>query len=477
MINFQNSYIENKSKYIKFTNLKLLQGGTNGDDLNHKMENIFNDIHLVHAVNEYNPENYRFTISNNMFQIDELVKGSAEYEIGASTSNLSSNSSSKIKTKEICSYDQPLTDELMEKLIDYKSSYRGYIHCSWGSLVHSHKGGSWDRAQMIISSRLALQKGRIVVATPLDTMILDYLSYDDKSFLLCDIDTLKQLNTNKVLPGTNPIAKIFVKDKLHYEKIEGNDQSEDLLYHGLVNGIHLYTFDSKKQPDLRNYIAKIILSRHRMNILSYKTRFGRELIHELDASSIHKLVKSFIDDNFSDHGYIKVVKNKLITNRMIGTVNSPTMYVQDILSYDKLQKYLESMNIRIACANGLFQEIKPIEFLKFFDFVYKLYNTPKMNIIEKNNETKILLDQLEKIQETKTNVIDADITNIIEKLKVNLDVLYDTKKYTYLKEWAKIIEYIAIKENDKWDKMIAEDFMKKKIVLKANTLFIMKLMV
>ena len=454
-MNFHKSYFENKSKYNKFINLNP-SGGTNGEISDLSMESIFNDIHLVHAVRDFDPISYRFTISKNKFQIDELVKGSTEYEFGAQVMSINT---SKIKTKEITDYHEPLTDKLMEELIEYKSSYRGYVHCSWGTLVHGHFHGGWEMPPIIISARLALQKGRIMVAAPLDTMILDYLTYDDKSFLLCEIQTLKKLVDNNILSVTKPIAKIFLKEKLYYEEIENNNTSkEDGFYHGLVNGLHLYTYNKSDKPDLRDFISKIILSRYKINISNYKTRYGFELNQELNNSDIKRRL-NLMFDNPSNSGEYNVVKKKLIGDDFITLIYTPTMYIQDVITYDKLQEYLKLIDFEIACKEKLFQDIKIEDIYNFFAYIRKLYNMPKSDMIEQINKTKLLFKQfgeVQGIQESKT-----DVTGIIEKLKENLNMLYDERKFIYLKEWSKIIHYITKKENEKTEKFIIDDFIKK----------------
>src|SRR2546421_634185 len=120
-------YIVNKIKYININeNYDSINGMQGGDSK--LLSNIFNDIQLVHVIREYNPVKYKIVINNNRFQINELVTGDEDYTFGS----MSPLGTAKIKTKEILDYDKVLNDRLMERLIDYNISYRGYIHCSWG---------------------------------------------------------------------------------------------------------------------------------------------------------------------------------------------------------------------------------------------------------------------------------------------------------------------------------------------------------
>lgn len=257
-MNHREQYTRNKTKYFE------MRGGKDGT-----VSEIFNDIQLVHVVREYVPEKFKFMINNNRFQINELTHGTT-YEIAKPTIT----DTAKIKTNNILDYDQPLNMNLMKRLIDHDLSYRGYVHCCWGTIVHPHRLGRWENPAMIIITPLALQQGRIMICSPLDTMILDYLTYNNSSFLICDNEILDKMNEDKILET---------------QEVKSNKNGKINEY-GLINGINLYTFNRTDKINFRTLISRLILSRFRKNIVDYQVRTGREF---------YNTVSGLVDDNRS----------------------------------------------------------------------------------------------------------------------------------------------------------------------------------
>lgn len=197
---------------------------------------ILQDIYLVHGFNFSGFDNI---ISGDRFIRNELFKIQTSVDLLMGV---------KLMDRYINYTD--FMDKDMEKIyappfnIAYKSgtnhpgyySFRGYMHCSWNTLVYSHKL-SWENRDAVIVTPLLAQKGRIFRLNPCDTMILDYLTITDKTFFVCREEYKDKLPGVRVITYSGNNLRYMIDEELK-SKIRVLDSPiniENMTYISILN--------------------------------------------------------------------------------------------------------------------------------------------------------------------------------------------------------------------------------------------------
>jgi hypothetical protein len=225
-----------------------------------------------------------------------------------------------------------------------------YYHTNWGELVHEHGSGkAWEKTDFIFVTPLKLQKGRIVHIHPADTMILDYLNYDDSSFIL-----ISQRITDDIF------EYIFGQPKNTVSKT-----TEHIDYLGKYKGIHVYSW-----KDITGRIALRQLMMEKNYIYNLPSRCRTSFQFPFDRlfnflTNLHD--KTLLAFGLSE-SYLSAIKYDVITKHAVKELYIITLYLRPI-NDDEIQSFVNSNEFKSTIRS---YEISDISFGEFKEYIDRL---------------------------------------------------------------------------------------------------------
>lgn len=370
-------YIKYKNKYIAMKTQLKQNGG------NIPFGELFNNIYIVHGNNIPNmiPLFINYDKSHIFIKIydDQLEKYNETYQYGGGSYNPLNKKNTKFLSTDRGS------KENIEKLLKNKDNYiYGYYHTNWYNLVYPHKGyegTNWENSNYALVTPLSSQKGRIIRLHPQDTMIYDYLTYDDRSFFVCDMfymEELKKNNKNFVsidhdINDTVTLEGVIGKLQIYSYWDIGVRTCIDIIYqHKKINVVKSYPALFGEYIDYYKYInnenlikyykydisqsnfSKYITNNNKCLTKMFPEKIDKNIIWDKFPNKIKLIRDIHIDHHKSNHYFINYMNN----------LSSLAPFFSD--NIEKLYDYLKNIN------NDYLQTI--MEYNKLFELVVYIEN-------------------------------------------------------------------------------------------------------
>ena len=270
-------------------------------------------------------------------------------------------------------------DDFENKIKKGEHKIGGYYHTAWCNMVYPHggyDGANWDASSYAIVVPLKCNIGRIVRFAPFDTMIYDYIAYDDKSFIVCH-------KNNKELLIKYNVSNFDNNDTIN--DVISQIDSKIVQYAGKINGLQIYYFENM---EIRQAINIIKQHMNINDVMSYPSFNGETFSYDLckNPSMKEKLDKYNYHETYN-HFYLLLKNNAVDVNKE--SIKKFVYNENFINRYLKLKKFDESI---MKCIYLLFRVKDLYKIEKIEDTLNIIENIDRVSIekyIEYYNITNI----------------------------------------------------------------------------------------